>query len=179
PRPSRGVKVDYRQLAGMRSVSANLMLDEAADLVDDCQEVLALAAAMAEDLDNPELSALLSSRSSSLVSALVATLSGTPSHREATTGPEKADWRISDDVELDSIDKHKTADLVPPPKGMRILPTHWVRRKKRKPDGSFLKRKSRVVVNGSMQREGIDYTETFSSVGKAPTLRLLYALTAL
>ncbi|GAA5990286.1 hypothetical protein JCM11641_006387 [Rhodosporidiobolus odoratus] len=179
PRPSRGAKVDYRQLAGMRSISANLMLDEAADLVDNCQEVLALTAAMANDIDDPTLSALLSSRSSSLVSALVATLSDTPSHREATTGPERADWQVSDNIELDSIDKNKTADLVPPPKGVRILPTHWVRRKKRKPDGSLLKRKSRVVVNGSMQREGIDYTETFSSVGKAPTLRLLYALTAL
>ncbi|GAA5968389.1 hypothetical protein JCM11641_007617 [Rhodosporidiobolus odoratus] len=181
PRPRRAGRIDYAALhnTGQR-IHANYMLDDAQRLVDDSPAILALAAAIGDECGDSALSALLKSPSSALVAALVTSLtSDTPSYREATTGPHAADWSASDRKKLDFIDAHETADLTLAPFGIRILPSHWVRRIKRTPSGEVLKFKSRVVVNGSMQQEGIDFTETFASVGKAATLRVLYALTAI
>ncbi|GAA5920011.1 hypothetical protein JCM5296_002212, partial [Sporobolomyces johnsonii] len=186
------IRHDYRAIharglaavvsSGPASLPPNFLLAEADELRDDSSHVLALAGDLASDADYSLLDPI-QDKHSSLVAGLIVSLgSDTPSQREATTGPESAEWSTSDARELDAIAKNDTADLVHPsviPRGTRVLPTHWVRRKKRRPSGEVLKFKSRVVVNGSLQQEGVDYTETFASVGKAPTLRLLYALTAL
>ena len=42
--------------------------------------------------------------------------------------------------------------------------------------GKIVKRKSRLVVLGCLQREGIDYDETFAPVAKVTTFRLMLAL---
>ena len=39
------------------------------------------------------------------------------------------------------------------------------------------KRKSRLVVQGFLQREGLDFNETYALVAKAMTFRLMLALT--
>ena len=40
-----------------------------------------------------------------------------------------------------------------------------------------MKRKSRLVVQGFLQREGVDFNETYAPVAKAATFRLMLALT--
>jgi hypothetical protein len=44
------------------------------------------------------------------------------------------------------------------------------------PDGSALRYKVRLVIQGYRQKKGIDYTETFSPVVRPETLRLVLAL---
>ena len=60
---------------------------------------------------------------------------------------------------------------------MKVIPGRWVLALKYGPAGEVVKYKARWVAKGFHQREGIDYTKTFSSTLKALIWRLLLALT--
>eukprot|EP00253_Pinus_taeda_P029567 PITA_29567 len=69
-------------------------------------------------------------------------------------------------------------DLVPLPKGRKLVRCKWVYRTKYGPDGKVDKHKARLVAKGFSQVEGIDYTETFSPVAKMNSIRLVLSLAA-
>jgi hypothetical protein len=46
------------------------------------------------------------------------------------------------------------------PPNTRYLDLIWTYRRKRRPDGSLKRYKARLCVNGSIQIQGIDYTES-------------------
>ena len=54
----------------------------------------------------------------------------------------------------------------------------WVYKHKRGLNGEILRYKSRWVVRGFEQREGLDYYETFASVVKPMSYKLLFAIAA-
>ncbi|KAG2892001.1 hypothetical protein PC121_g21935 [Phytophthora cactorum] len=60
--------------------------------------------------------------------------------------------------------------------GQCAIGTKWVFKIKRKVDGSIEKYKTRLVTKCFKQKYDIDYTETFSSVVKYVTLRMVTAL---
>eukprot|EP00253_Pinus_taeda_P012136 PITA_12136 len=80
--------------------------------------------------------------------------------------------------EYHSLLANDTWDLVPLPKGRKLVRCKWVYRTKYGPDGKVDKHKARLFAKGFSQVEGIDYTETFSPVAKMNSIRLVLSLAA-
>ncbi|CAI7857720.1 unnamed protein product [Closterium sp. NIES-53] len=64
------------------------------------------------------------------------------------------------------------------PPRRKALDCTWVLRVKTDAEGRLERRKTRLVIKGFQQREGIAFQEVFAPVAKAPTLRLLLAAAA-
>jgi hypothetical protein len=54
----------------------------------------------------------------------------------------------------------------------------WVFKKKLKPDGTTEKYKARLVAKGYSQKEGEDFFDTYSSIARMTTIRVLLSLVA-
>ena len=80
--------------------------------------------------------------------------------------------------EYRSLLANDTWDLVPLPKGRKLVRCKWVYRTKFGPDGKVDKHKARLIAKGFSQFEGIDYTETFSPVSKMKFIYLVLSLAA-
>ena len=77
-----------------------------------------------------------------------------------------------------SLMENDTWDLVPLPKGRKLVRCKWVYRTKYASDGSVERHKARLVAKGFSQVEGIDYNETFAPIEKLNSIRLVLALAA-
>ncbi|XP_019094508.1 PREDICTED: uncharacterized protein LOC109129920 [Camelina sativa] len=82
-------------------------------------------------------------------------------------------WRDAMSGEIDAFARNRTMDLVPRPLNHNIVGCKWVYKNKFLPNGTLSRCKARLVAKGYNQEYGRDYTETFSPVIKATTLRLV------
>jgi hypothetical protein len=80
--------------------------------------------------------------------------------------------------EYHSLMANDTWDLVPLPKGRKLVRCKWVYRNKYASDGSVERHKARLVAKGFSQVEGIDYNETFAPVAKMNFICLVLSLVA-
>ncbi|CAI7800537.1 unnamed protein product [Closterium sp. NIES-53] len=64
------------------------------------------------------------------------------------------------------------------PPGRKALDSTWVLRVKTDAEGRLERRKTRLVIKGFQQREGIDFYEVFAPVAKAAMLRVLLTAAA-
>ena len=85
-------------------------------------------------------------------------------------------WVQSMKDEIKALRNRGVWRVIPTPKGVRLIKSKYVYRVKKDWTGKVVKRKSRLVVQGFSQREGIDYDETFAPVAKVTTFRLMLAL---
>ena len=76
--------------------------------------------------------------------------------------------------EMDSPMKNQVwVPVDPPPKEVTIHRNRWVLKIKKDVTGKILKYKARLVAKGCSQKEGIDFTKTFSPVVRLSSIRLL------
>ncbi|CAL2277917.1 unnamed protein product [Prunus armeniaca] len=80
-------------------------------------------------------------------------------------------WIDAMNVEMDALNKNKTWDLVPLPRGKKTVGYRWVFTLKHKADSSIDRYKARLVAKGYTQTYGVDYLETFAPVAKLNTVR--------
>uniref|UniRef100_A0AAV1VA69 Reverse transcriptase Ty1/copia-type domain-containing protein n=1 Tax=Peronospora matthiolae TaxID=2874970 RepID=A0AAV1VA69_9STRA len=97
--------------------------------------------------------------------------------QDAINGPDQAHWRNAVKTELKSMHLRGVFRAAKLLRGQGAIGTKCVFKIKRKADGSVEKYKARLVAKGFKQKYGIDYTETFSSVVKYVTLRVVIAIT--
>eukprot|EP00253_Pinus_taeda_P023566 PITA_23566 len=88
------------------------------------------------------------------------------------------DWDAAMNEEYHSLLGNDTWDLVPLPKGPKLVRCKWVYRTKYGLDGKVDKHKARLVAKVFSQIEGIDYTETFSLVAEMNSTCLVISLAA-
>ena len=102
-----------------------------------------------------------------------------PGWDEAMRGPEAEQyWEAakSEIATLESMGSWEVVDVSEVPKGQRILPSLWVFKRKRLPDGTIRKYKGRFTVRGDRQVAGVDYNETWAPVCKWTTVRMMFIL---
>ena len=97
-------------------------------------------------------------------------------YEEALTGPQKKQWEVAINDELQSLVANNVWELAEAPKGVNIVSCKWVFKIKRLLNGQIDRYKARLVARGFSQKYGIDYYETFAPVVRMESLRILLAI---
>ncbi|KAL4366702.1 hypothetical protein GQ457_05G014270 [Hibiscus cannabinus] len=100
------------------------------------------------------------------------------SFSQAMSCNESKLWYDAMKDEMNSMKNNEVWDLVSLPDGVKAIGCKWVFKTKKNSKGNIERYKARLVAKGFTQREGIDYTETFSPVSKKDSLRIVLALVA-
>jgi hypothetical protein len=73
-------------------------------------------------------------------------------------------WRAVMQSEMDAAEKNCTWELANLPRGHSAITLKWVFKLKRDESGAIVKHKACLVARGFVQREGIDFDDTFAPV---------------
>lgn len=85
-------------------------------------------------------------------------------------------WKKAMDEEFAAHKENKTWELCDLPPNRKPLGCKWVFKTKKDADGNIVRHKARLVIQGFLQRKGIDYEETFSPVIRYSSIRFILAL---
>lgn len=88
-------------------------------------------------------------------------------------------WIQAMNIELEALERNGTWVITELPAGKQAIGCKWIYKTKYKPDGTIDRFKSRLVILGCRQIQGIDYGETFAPVAKMATVRTLLAVAAI
>lgn len=100
-------------------------------------------------------------------------------YEEALNGPQAKEWSKAIKEELDAHEKNGTWALVPRRPDRAPIKSKWVFKVVKNANQDIPRFKARLCAKGFQQREGVDFTETFSPVVRYDSLRTLLATVAL
>ena len=80
--------------------------------------------------------------------------------------------------ELNEFDRSKVWRLVPTPENAFVVGMKWVFKNKMDKEGNVICNKTRLVVKGYSQEEGIDYEEMFAPVVRLESVRIFISYVA-
>jgi hypothetical protein len=89
-----------------------------------------------------------------------------------------ATWHAAMRSEMDAVEKNRTWELADLPRGHSVITLKWVFKLKSDEAGAIVKHKARLVARGFVQRESIDFDDTFAPVAQMESVRVLFALAA-
>ena len=92
--------------------------------------------------------------------------------------PDTGEWLAACKKEMHTWKNLDVYNIIPRPKGHRIVGSKWVFHVKYGPDGSVQKHKACIVTQGFTQVEGIDFNQTFALVTKFSSLCTIFTLAA-
>ena len=98
---------------------------------------------------------------------------------QAANSDNGSQWKESMRNEMKSLMENKTWKLVQIPEtNHKVIQGRWVFRTKTDMNGKITKYKSRWVVRGFQQEEGLEFTDTFASVVKPMSYKILFSIAA-
>ena len=101
-------------------------------------------------------------------------------YHEAMKQPDRKQFVEAVKKEFGTMVDNGLVEIVPKsemPEGANLFPAVWaMKRKRRVLTGEVYKYKARMNLDGSKQREGLDYDETYAPVAQWESIRLLLAL---
>ena len=107
---------------------------------------------------------------------LIGTLGTEPkSLDDALSRPHVKEWQTALDYEIGQLQKLSTWVIEDLPKGHTAIPCSVVLKEKHGPDGEITSYRVHIVAGGHRQVEGVNYSETFSSAAKMPTMHVVLA----
>lgn len=98
-------------------------------------------------------------------------------YNDAVTCREAPQWKFTMKEEITSLHKNKMWNLMTLPKNRKMLQGKWVY--KRKTTETSTQYKAQWVIKGFMQQEGINYTETYTSVINKATTKVVMTMAAI
>ena len=97
---------------------------------------------------------------------------------QAMSSKESNSWYNVIYEGMNSMISNRVWHLIELPNGVKLVGCKWVFKTKKDSLGNIERHKARFVAKGFTEREGIDYTETFSPVSKKNSLQIIMALVA-
>jgi len=99
-----------------------------------------------------------------------------PNWNQAMYGDAAEEYWDACKVEIATLEKMESWEVVDIPEGKHILGSTWAFRLKRYPDGRPKKYKARFVARGDQQIKDVEYKETYAPVVSWATVRLMLIL---
>ena len=100
-------------------------------------------------------------------------------YEEARKSPYWKHWYAAMQKEVNAIQRQGAYEIVPRPKGTRVVSGRWVYKLKRNANNEPVSFKGRWVARGFTQEYGVDYFDTFSPVIRYKSVKLLLRLAAM
>jgi len=113
------------------------------------------------------------------VVALVQGPSVVGSRREMLLHPDRDQFIIAEQVEVENMTKNGVFKVVKLPKGARAIGSKFTYKIKVNEHGKVIQHKARLVARGFEQRPGIDYLDTSAPVAGVTAFRLLVVIALL
>ena len=85
----------------------------------------------------------------------------------------EVEWIIVMHEELEQFEHNRVWSLVPRPVHQNVIGTKWIFKNKLNEEGNVVRNKARLVSQGYVQEEGIDYEETYAPMACLDAIRLL------